>query len=269
MQILPVKFQENKEKYSTFFIPLITIELKTATLRYAVCDQDITFDGNYYTAFPVEIGVVKSSVDSKRDNTELSLSNVDDAFGLYLFSGGDPRGSIVSIVDISYPESITDPTEFRYRFVGELDSPSLDDSKSIFKCTVKSRMPNYQTGRTLMLSCNNEFADQVFCMASKDLTTGSVQSGSTQSIINTGVTKADNYWKNGHITINGEKQKIKSSSGTQVITEYPFLFNLDVGDSLTLERHCDKSFATCKDIFTQGQNFSGFPSIPFELVVKT
>ena len=39
-------------------------------------------------------------------------------------------------------------------------------------------------------------------------------------------------------------------------------FEIEPGDSVTVIRGCDKSFATCRDVFANQINFRGFPHIP-------
>ena len=39
-------------------------------------------------------------------------------------------------------------------------------------------------------------------------------------------------------------------------------YPLGVGDTVRLTPGCDKSFATCRDKFSNGVNFQGFPHMP-------
>ena len=143
MQILPTVLQEAKESYTTFFVHLISLYTPSSTLRFAVCDKDITFGGNEYIAFPVKIGVIKATTDSKRDNVDITISDVTNAFKVALLSGEDFRGSVLEIVKISYPESLSDPNAYSLEFRGEIDNPKIDDGKSEFVCTAKDIMSNY------------------------------------------------------------------------------------------------------------------------------
>jgi uncharacterized phage protein (TIGR02218 family) len=265
MQVLPIVFQEKKESYENFFITLMEIYLKTTTLRFAICDIDVEFDGNTYISFPVQIDAIKETVDSKRDSTTITLSDVTDDFKNYVLSGYDFRSSIVNIFEIHYPESLSDNTALNIMFYGEIDAPSMDDAKSTFKASVKDRMPNYTTGRTLMLSCNADFADPDECGATKVTHSGVVQSGSTQTHINIDISKPNGFWRYGILTIGGQSIKIKDSVGTQIITEYPF-YVMPTG-AYTVEQGCSKTFTWCKNQFNNGMNYSGAPSIPFELKV--
>jgi hypothetical protein len=267
MQILPTVLAAAKESYNTFFVHLVTLYLRGTTLRFAVCDQYITFGGYEYIAFPVKIGAIKNTTDSKRDNVSVTVSDVTNAFKIALLSGSDFRGCILEIAKISYPESLSDPTAYNIEFYGEIDSPKVDDGKSEFTCVVKDPMSNYQCGRTLMLSCSAVFADADTCGATKNTATGTVQAGSTQTVIALEGNYADDHWKYGIITIGGQSVAVKESTATTIVTEYPF-YSMPTG-IYTLESGCSKNKAWCKSRYNNVASYGGFPAIPWELVVKS
>lgn len=266
MQILPKKIQEMKDSDSTFFLTLVQLYLKTATLYFVLCDQDITFNKQDYTALPIEIGVVKKTVDNKVDETEITISNVDDMFSAAIFDGYDFRDSKIIILDIPYPAALTDVSQFRIRFAGLLDAPELDLGKATLKATVRSIMPSeFTPGRTFMLSCNNEFADGVSCFANKDLSVGTIQGGSDKQHIYIQQNQPDGYWRNGIITIGYETRKIKNSVGKRIDCEVGFI--VQPKGSYSIERHCNKGYTNCA-IFGQQKNYTGFLAVPSEYVMK-
>lgn len=266
MQILPVSLAAEKEKDAPFLITLLRVLVQPQPLYLAIADQDIFFDGQHYTAFPVEIGAKKTGVDSKIDNVELTISNAGDEFSSALFQSFDFRGKQIQLLEIAYPASIT-TGEYRYVFVGDMDSPSLDCGKGVFKVTCRAGIPTIPTGRTTMLSCNAVFADPDDCGIAKELTRGIIQSGSNSHTIVIQQIKSDDYWKDGHITVGFETRKIKSSSGNSVKVEYPFL--IPVEGQYEISRGCDKSQSTCTKRFNNGANFSGFVAIPWEMTIRS
>lgn len=267
MLILPSILSDNKEKYSTFFIHLVSLYLKESTLRFAVCDKDIVFGGTEFIAFPVKIGVIKSTTDSKRDNVDITISDVSSAFKIYLLSGSDFRGSTLEITKISYPESLADPTQYSTEFVGEIDSPKIIDSSSTFTCTAKDVMSNYSIGRTLALSCSAIFGDPEECGAVVDTTTGTVQSGSTTTTVKLQSTHAVNHWKYGMLGVNGQTLSVIASTGDTVTTEIPF-YVVPTG-AYVVTSGCSKNFAFCGSRYSNKASFSGTPAIPFELSVRS
>lgn len=55
----------------------------------------------------------------------------------------------------------------------------------------------------------------------------------------------------------------RASAGTTILSLWlPLDVALAVGDRLTLSIGCDKSFATCRDVFANAANFRGFPHMP-------
>ncbi|WP_371380748.1 DUF2163 domain-containing protein [Sporomusa aerivorans] len=262
---LPIKLMEAKESSSIFLVELYIFHLKTGKLYLCAADQDITYNGQKYLAVPFERDTVKASSDSKVDDTTLRVSNVDDSFTAALYSGTDFRGCICDIFQILYPEALTDPTQINPVMRGYLDAPILKQKEATFEVTVKSQVPNLTNSRTFQLSCNSEFADQESCFASKDTQTGTCQSGTTAETIVVQQSRDDSYWINGIITSGYESRMIESSQGSVISLHYPFSF---VPTNYTIERGCDKSFASCKAL-GQTQNYAGFPSIPYELVIRS
>lgn len=271
MLLLPTKMALAKERSSVFFITLYCFHLINETLYFAACDEDIpwyvpqTTTPVIYKAMPIQIETVKSSVDCKVDNVSLSVSNIDDVFTGALFQGYEFRGRTVEVFQISYPESLGEPSEFRPMFCGKIDDPELDEKEKTFKVTLKSNFPNTQPGRTFMLSCNAiEFGDEETCGANKVTLTGAVQTGSDQNNVYIQQTMANDYWQHGMITIAFETRKIISNTGNYVEVEYPFSFTPT--GTYSIETGCSKSKQNCIK-WGNLHNYSGFLNIPFQYTV--
>ena len=59
----------------------------------------------------------------------------------------------------------------------------------------------------------------------------------------------------------GENRMMISAAGTDVTVTYPFA-GLTVGQSVTIRKGCDHSFATCKSKFANGASYGGCPLVP-------
>lgn len=267
MIVLPTVLATAKESYETFFVHLVTLHLKASTLRFAVCDETITFADYEYIAFPVKIGAIKSTTDSKRDTVSITISDVTNAFKVALLSGDDFRGSILEISKISYPESLSNSSAVSMEFYGEIDTPKVDDGKSEFTCVCRDVISNYQCGRSLMLSCNAVFGDAEDCGAIKDTATGTVQPSSTPTVIVIEGTHAVDHWKYGFITIGSQSIAVVGNTANTVITEVPFY--IAPSGTYTITSGCSKAKSWCKSRYNNMANHSGFPGIPFELSVKS
>jgi len=268
MIILPVALATAKEQSQNFFIELYEVHLPSGTVRFAACDEDIPFNGQVYKSVPIQRGEIKTTVDSKTDNVELKIANVDQDFTAAIYGGLDFRGSDCYIMQILYPNSLSDPTIFKYIITGYLDNPVFDGKE--FKVTIKSRIPNiYSPSRKFQLPCNAWFGDPDECGATKYTASPTIADGSTQTQIHTGDGNGVDFWKDGILTYYNESRKITAFSGGVFTLEYPFTYTVQVGATFTVEQGCDKSATVCKNRFNNLANRSGFPSIPFEFAIRT
>ena len=266
-RVLPIAMAQAKEEYENFFIELYTMKLPSGEMRLVACDEDIDFDGKSFMAVPLQRNDFKQSVDGKIDNMELQIADVDQSMTLALFQGFDFRGCECTITRILYPNSIDDPSIRLDFFCGLLDAPYMNNT--MFKVSLIAKAPNQQApNRKCQLSCNADFADPDECEVSLIVKSGTISYGSTQSkIYDSNRTEPDGFWQDGIVTIGYESRKIKRYTEGIIYLEYPFI--AQISDQYLIEQGCDKTFATCKARFNNGRNFSGFPSVPFELVIKS
>ena len=73
---------------------------------------------------------------------------------------------------------------------------------------------------------------------------------------------ADNYWKDGVISVGGESRIIVQSSGNTVTVNVNFVQDI-TGHSATLRRGCNKTVESCR-AYGNMSHYSGFPAVPFE-----
>lgn len=256
---------EAKEKSSVFMIELYDIHLPNGDLHFAACDVEIVFNGTTYAPVPVQRDAVKSTTDSKVDNTKLRVSNFDNAFTVAIFKGYNFLGCKCVIFQVPYPDALTDNTLIYPIFWGTLDAPVLNTKEATFEIDVVSPTTNLENARTMQYPCNSQFADGDACMASLDVKTGTVQSGSTVYDVYIQQNEAVNYRQFGLITVGYETRAITASSGNKVSVEFPF-YNVPSG-TYSIQCGCDKTTVTC-DKYDQRGNYSGMLAVPFEYSVK-
>ncbi|OLP46862.1 DUF2163 domain-containing protein [Rhizobium oryziradicis] len=82
---------------------------------------------------------------------------------------------------------------------------------------------------------------------------------------------SDDHFRYGGLTVTSgaetgvvaDIETSRTSAGTTILSLWlPLDVALAAGDRLTLSIGCDKSFATCRDTFTNAANFRGFPHMP-------
>jgi len=275
MIILPVIISDAKDKDIVFFIELYRIQLASGAIYFNNSDIDIPFyiQGTEtpvtYLSNPIERGDLKQSVDNRVDNCTIKVNNVTDDFTNLLFGSFDFRGSNVDILQISYPNSLGNPTAYKHTFAGYIDTPSLDESTKTFEATLKARSPNLETYRTVKGTCNAWFGDTDECGVAQESKASTVHAGSTQyTIYDPVITEASGHWNNGVLTIGFESKKIVSSAVGLVTVEFPFYSVPAVGTVYSMVTGCDHTKNDCKR-HSNLTNFSGFPAVVFEYQVKT
>jgi len=102
--------------------------------------------------------------------------------------------------------------------------------------------------------------------------TGTITNVSGRRILgDTSRAEATNYWRGGLLTMtsgncDGLAMEVKSfavETGVGVLRlMLPFPFDVEVGDTYSLEPGCDYSIETCNDTFDNVDNFRGEPHLP-------
>ena len=263
---LPVKLAQAKESDDIFLVECYIFYLKTGNFYVCAADQSIKINGVEFFAAPIERDKFTANSDSKIDDCTLKMSNVEDTFTSALYSGTDFRGCRCDIYQVLYPDILTDSSQYKPILIGGyMDCPVLNQKEATFEVTIKAKIPNMKNARYFQLSCNAEFADGDCCLALKDTQSGNCQYGTTQSIVVINDGREDGWWNNGVITCGHESRMIQRSVGCKIYLHYPFT---TIPGTYTIERGCDKSLPNCKTI-GQATNFSGFPGIPMELVIRS
>jgi len=72
---------------------------------------------------------------------------------------------------------------------------------------------------------------------------------------------ADDLCNAGEMIVNSERRMIIDNTGTSFTLASEFS-NISNSDAVTIRQGCDHSFTTCKDKFSNGANFGGFPLVP-------
>ena len=270
---LPSQISDMKDSSEVFFVDLYILHSVVGDLYFAALDVDVnwfipgTTTPVTYVAMPVKRGSITYYDDDKISNIDIEISNITKEFSDILFSSFDFRGTMVDILQIAYPGSLTNGSQFRYAFYGYIDNPSLDESKGTFQATVVSVFPNMKPHRGLGLSCSAWFGDPEECGATKQTASGVVGQASTVDRIYVDGTSDLSEWLHGTITVGFETKYIKSVGLGYVDLEYPF-YSSPVGKQFTATQGCDHSLADCKRHGNES-SYGGFLGIPWEYTIKT
>lgn len=112
--------------------------------------------------------------------------------------------------------------------------------------------------------CNNELFDQRCKLDPEDYrhTTGiTAISETTVTVVDDA--HANGALKSGRIRIGNEERVIINNVDNVISIAYPFIQGADY-DTATITRGCDLTPTTCRTVFDNFDNYTGFPTIPTE-----
>ena len=271
-------------------------EVDSLTLFFAVTNENIRFfahqDGTprIFSGLGIVRSPISRHMDSKIDNVELSLENVDRTFSS-IFIDTDLRGKRVVIRkvfnDYLFRPSDPDGDNFLVLFDGIIDAPSLNQSR--FQAQVRNNFFNSlaftMPRRTFQGFCNWRFGHSGDCAGHRTQqqlfdtkTSQTIDSIVNQNHFRDGARTeggSGDYWAPGVIQMTGGtsgnigiKRKIIQSSVTgDLYLESNFPYPVVPGDVYTIQRDCDHTIQNCTDRFFNNSEYGGFLSVP-ELLVR-
>ena len=234
------------------------------TYRFTSWGVDVTNTDGTYTAIPIKRSKVEQG-SQEEDNIymDIELPYSEQIVADYAFADAPPQLDFE--LYRAHPEDFNDTLllwsgktlswSIKGR-VAKLRIPSLFNYLLGSLCP----SPKYQA------PCNHVLYDDrcgVDPTSYESTTTVSAISGTVVTL--TAQPFADNLMPAGELvfTSGGERRMIASTNGTAVTVTSRFA-NLQVGDTVTIRQGCDHTFTTCKDKFSNGINFGGFPLVPFK-----
>lgn len=261
-----------KNKQENRPIELYAIYLDPATLFFAAHPEDIQYydeSGQPVTYYSLGLSrsPVKTNMDTKVDEVTVQLDNANREMSAYI-ANTEFVGRRLKIIKV-FLDHLTDPTDHVVIFDGIMDEPVI--TETAMKVTVVSKLDILGLGvprRRYQRLCNWKFGSAE-CGANVGEVAGTVSAISSDKTTLTlsGRTEAQDYYKDGVLTIGSERQRVLTSNGATFVVDYPFI-NAQVGNAYTLRRGCDKTFETCRDRFGNQARYGGYLSIPAERIVR-
>lgn len=155
-------------------------------------------------------------------------------------------------------------------FAGRISDIECTRTGIDLKCRSHLELLNIQMPRRLwQSSCTHTFGDAMcrFDRSSMQLTFAA-EPGSTQAQVATSVGPTPaNLYVQGTITgvtgaNTGSSRTIANMGSGWVSVKLPFLSSVVTGDRFQLLPGCDRTLATCTNVFNNATHFGGFPFIP-------
>lgn len=275
-----------------------TSTVDSNTLFFAVTNQNIRFfsfvngQPKTFTSLGISRSPITRNMDSKIDNVEISLENVDRAFSQY-FLDLDLRGKrlIIRKVFADYLDRPADPDgeNFLVMFDGILDAPTL--SKSRLQAQIRNFFFNSLTftmpRRTYQGMCTWKFGSSGDCALhrTQEQLFDTKESQTVDSVpsqvhfFDAARTEgaSGDYWAPGIIQMTGgttgniglKRRVVQSTHTGDLYLESNFPYEVQPGDIYTIQRDCGHTLNhDCRDRFQNNSEFGGFWTIPENLVRK-
>lgn len=246
-------------------------------LRYTSADFDIIHDGNVYSY--KNAGIARSEISWQTglsvDDVTIEMNpGINDKVGsitlVEAFRNGTFDGAEIQLDMAFYSEGWEkEPLILGKLFVGNVDVEEV--SGSYVKLNIKSLTELLNTSfpsDVYQTACHYSLYGAGCKVARENFSENLlVQKGSTKKQIICSPTKADGYYQNGIVLFtNGANVNIKKSvklyAGGVITLSTPLQYPPQVGNTFTIFAGCDKTMATCKNKFSNLDNFSGTPFIP-------
>lgn len=261
-----------------FMADLYTITLPGgAVLRYTSADGNLVVDGNLFLGDHVplfERGRTRTVRGLEVDSLDLTIiadiaHTVNGVPWLTAIAAGALDNARVELERAFAASADTAIVGTLKLFSGRVSDSSIGTMEG--KLTIRSdiellniKMPRnlYQTG------CLNVLYD-TGCAVNKaaHAATSSVLAGSSRSVINCGLTQADDFFTIGEIVCTGGqnagvRRSIRSYSTGEISLSFPLPKLPNVGDTFTAYPGCDGRKETCIDDFNNLPRYRAFPYVP-------
>ena len=276
-----------------------TTVVDSSTLFFVKTNKNIRFYSfvdstpRIYLGIGVGRSAISRHIDSKIDNVEISLDNVDRTFSQY-FNDIDLRGKRIIIrkvfADYLAASSDQDGDNFIVMFDGVMDTPTLIQSRlsaqarNNFFSSLAFHMPR----RTYQGMCSWKFGHSGDCAGHRtqaqlfDTKIGqTVDSilGQTH-IIDAARTEggSGDYWAPGIVIMTAgtsgniglKRRIIQSTHSGDLFLESQFPYQIAAGDEYTIQRDCGHVLGKdCTDRFLNNSEYGGFVTIPDNLVRRS
>jgi uncharacterized phage protein (TIGR02218 family) len=235
-------------------------------LAFTDCDVDLVVGGVTYLASsaltPSEavssLGLAVDDQEVQGAISSAAISENDLAAGVY-------DGAAVEVLEIDWTTSTV------HALVGSYYLGEVSRTEATFSAELRSEAGNLaqKRGRYLIAVCDAELGDgrcQVNLSGLSGAGTVAQVTGDTEfttaglEALSTGLFAGGTLvWTSGENL--GQVQEVRAYSAPALGLWRPPLFEISAGDAFTLAPGCDKSFRTCLDRYSNGDNFRGFPAV--------
>jgi uncharacterized phage protein (TIGR02218 family) len=232
-------------------------------------DADITLNSvTYAAATGFARSAVRATLGLETDNLELTGALASSAITVEDVRAGLWDYATVETFVVNWADLTQGALQQSRGKLGE-----IRDGRNSFVTELLglSTLLSQPVGRIYLPSCDADLGDSRCTKSLVAFTVTGTVTGVTskRAFADSGRTEADGYFNAGKLTWTGGDNsgfvmEVKGylNSGGAFQLQLPMPYTIQAGDPYTLIAGCDKTLATCKDVFNNVVNFRGFPSIP-------
>lgn len=230
-------------------------------------DRDLIVDSTAYAAAtgftPTAIaGTDTLAVDNLDVEGMLSAGSLEEADVL----AGKYDFAEIEICQVNWADVAQGKLKLRRGWLGEV---TLRHSHFVAEVRGVAQRLSATLGQIYSPSCRAQFGDARCKMnLAAHTVTGSVTSvSSSQIFFDTARTEDSGTFTSGKITFTsgangGLSMEVKEYVTGQLTLALPMPFGIETGDTYSLIKGCDKTFATCQTTYDNAMNFRGEPHVP-------
>ena len=249
-------------------IEILLVDGSTKTYRFTDHDKPILYLGNTYT--PTS-GYIPSAADTKIDLSVDNLSIIgiidDDALKYEDLLAGRFDYADVNIFEINYEDTTMGVFPILSGKIGEV---TLQDKT--FTAEIRALTQFFQQSllEPYTVHCTADLGDHRckvnMAPFTKTFTVDGVILGSENRIFTTDLTDVDDYFNLGLVTWSSgstneyfkmDVKKYINANGRIELYE-PMPFDIQIGNTGTIQTGCDKKWDTCKNRYSNKLNYRGF-----------
>lgn len=247
-----------------------------STLRYSAASTTISANGYTFALGPkFERSKTKVVIGTQVDELEVRIyTDPTDLIGgvpfLQAAWQGQLDGALLQLERAFMPTYGDTSPGTVVLFAGRVSDIDCTRTGIDLKCRSHLELLNIQMPRRLwQSSCTHTFGDPMcqFDRSSMQLTFAA-EPGSTQAQVATSVdpTPANLYVQGTIVGVTGanagSSRTVANMGSGWVSVKLPFLSSVVIGDQFQLLPGCDRTLATCTNVFNNAIHFGGFPFIP-------
>jgi uncharacterized phage protein (TIGR02218 family) len=247
-----------------------------SVLRYSAAPTALTANGNYFALGPkFERSKTKVVTGTQVDELEIkAYPETTDLIGAIPFLEaawqGQLDGALLQLERAFMPTYGDTSPGTVILFAGRISDIDCSRTGIDIKCRSHLELLNIQMPRRLwQSSCTHVFGDAMCQFNRSSLqATFSAGAGSTQAQIATTISPspANLYIQGTIIGVTGgnagSNRTVANMGGGRIYVKLAFLSPIVVGDEFQLLPGCDRTIATCTNVFNNAIHFGGFPYIP-------